>query len=81
MKKYVLSSLFTLGILVLGTAQNIASHQWEDRNTDIEQLLIGLNGEYKHRWTGVVDTLLLFVTIDTMPMRQTELKQKNQNQE
>lgn len=52
---------------------------YKDRDADLEHLLIGLDGEHKHRWTSVVDTLLLFVTIDTMPMRQTELKRKKQN--
>ncbi len=52
---------------------------YKDREADLEHLLIGLDGTYKHRWTRVVDTLLLFVTIDTMPMRQTELKHKKQN--
>lgn len=43
-------------------------------NVAMELLLIGLDGMVKHRWNRIVNARELFVTIDVMPMRQSELK-------
>lgn len=49
--------------------------------SDINELkvsLIGLDGEVKQIWDGVVEPQKVFDAIDAMPMRQRELKQEAQ---
>jgi len=44
------------------------------RDSEIELLLIGLDGQNKIRKYSVTSALEIFVTIDGMPMRQSELR-------
>lgn len=47
------------------------------RDSEIELVLIGLDGQIKHRKYSVTPALEIFVIIDTMPMRQSELRNSN----
>jgi hypothetical protein len=49
--------------------------------SDIDALkitLIGLDGEIKESWSGVIEPAVIFEAIDTMPMRQRELEATDQ---
>jgi hypothetical protein len=62
------------------------NHQWKRSNSlyekfkltdsNLEVILIGLDGTTKLRRTDILPTEELFATIDAMPMRQREMKQK-----
>src|SRR5690606_29922717 len=56
------------------TKSDALYQQYKKSEGALEQLLIGLDGEQKNRWYRMVNALELFVTIDGMPMRQSELK-------
>lgn len=49
------------------------------KDTEMELILIGLDGQIKHRKYNVTSALEIFVIIDGMPLRQSELKNNNQN--
>ncbi|MBT8295276.1 MAG: DUF4174 domain-containing protein [Gramella sp.] len=64
----------------------LAGTDWESSNiykelkgneADFEVLLIGLDGSIKLRQTKPVKTKQLFDLIDSMPMRQAEIRRKN----
>jgi hypothetical protein len=44
------------------------------KDSEIELVLIGLDGQIKHRKYSLTPALEIFVIIDGMPMRQSELK-------
>ena len=50
--------------------------QLKKTDSDLEILLIGLDGTIKLRQTEIITTDKLFAIIDAMPMRQAEMKQK-----
>ena len=49
-------------------------------DSDLEVILIGLDGGTKLRRTGILPADELFATIDAMPMRQREMQQKKGSQ-
>lgn len=56
-----------------GTAIELSRHyQPEPRGMTI--VLVGKDGEEKGRWQGIVDPQALFDLVDTMPVRQQEMK-------
>ncbi len=48
-------------------------------DSNLEVILIGLDGTTKLRRTGILSTEELFATIDAMPMRRREMKQKKED--
>ena len=52
-------------------------YELKKSNTDYEILLIGLDGGVKLRQTEILETEKLFDIIDSMPMRQAEMRRKN----
>lgn len=49
---------------------------FHSKNTDFEVILIGLDGGVKLRQNEILNLEKLFATIDVMPMRQAELKNR-----
>lgn len=45
----------------------------------MELILIGLDGQIKHRKYNFTSAIEIFTSIDAMPLRQSELKKNNQN--
>ncbi|HKJ49362.1 MAG TPA: DUF4174 domain-containing protein [Christiangramia sp.] len=58
--------------------QNSNLYQKKESKTDFEVILIGLDGGVKLRQTKPVETKQLFGLIDSMPMRQAEMR-RNKN--
>ena len=52
-------------------------YELKKSNTDYEILLLGLDGGVKSRQTEILETEKLFDLIDSMPMRQAEMRRKN----
>jgi hypothetical protein len=50
---------------------------YKSQDSEIELLLIGLDGQNKIRKYIVTSAIEIFVTIDGMPMRQSELRNSN----
>lgn len=48
-------------------------------NQDYEMVLIGLDGSIKKRFTSVMGPKWIFDYIDSMPMRQSEIRSKRKN--
>ncbi|TBW27893.1 DUF4174 domain-containing protein [Gramella sp. KN1008] len=51
--------------------------QMLDKEADFEVILIGLDGGVKLRQREILESSYLFKIIDSMPMRQAELKRSN----
>lgn len=51
--------------------------QMLDKESDFEVILIGLDGGVKLRQKDILEPLQLFSLIDSMPMRQAEMRRKN----
>ena len=49
------------------------------KDTEMELILFGMDGQIKHRKYNVTSAIEIFVIIDGMPLRQSELKNNNQN--
>ena len=58
--------------------QNSNLYQEKESKTDFEVILIGLDGGVKLRQSKPVETKQLFGLIDSMPMRQAEMR-RNKN--
>ena len=52
-------------------------YQKKESKTDFEVILMGLDGGVKLRQTKPVETKQLFDLIDSMPMRQAEMRRNN----
>lgn len=50
-------------------------HKYKTNNQDFQVLLIGLDGSIKLEQSAVLSLKKLFSTIDSMPMRQSEMRQ------
>jgi hypothetical protein len=51
---------------------------YQSRDTEMELVLIGLDGGIKHRTYSLTPALEIFTVIDGMPMRQSEMRNNKQ---
>lgn len=73
----VLSNEYCLGLdNAIWIKSSELYRDFHTKNTDFEVILIGLDGTVKLRQTEVLSLKKLFSTIDVMPMRRAELRNR-----
>lgn len=72
----ILPDKFTTGLKAESWKNNSELyHKYKTNNQDFQVLLIGLDGSIKLEQSAVLSLKKLFSTIDSMPMRQSEMRQ------
>lgn len=68
---------YTTGFSAAWKLSTINKRKYFKKNDDFKVILIGLDGGVKLKQTEILSTEKLFTIIDGMPMRRTEIKNKN----